>query len=617
MIPKVAFLSVLAGICALLCACPDDSVTPAGEQGAAELGAPEQGSADGVADLPRVDSGTRDTIGDTRADVAPPDVALPDTLKPDMAWPAVCDKDCLKLSMYNCTKDAKGVCVECTKAEHCTKNPWSLGPKCLTSKSYCVCTADADCASWPSGKKCVGYSPEQFCGCTKDAECPAGRKCIGYYGSLKICEVPCASNADCPTKQSPLCDKTSGICVACLTDKDCSTGYRLGDRCLKNSRGYKSCGCVADTDCAKNPHGPTCAQGAKRCSCSSDSQCKQAPYTLCYKPYDGAAYAHCQKKCVNPTDCGKGLACMLTSKKCGWCLTDQQCSDKARPYCQQATSSCVACKTDKECTSSSKKRCVPIYGQCAQCATSAHCTAAAQPYCDQAYFACFECLEDKHCSGKGSYTWGNACTFNMFMGRICRCDTNADCVGNPMGPTCFTSYMKCSCTKDADCKIAPHTKCHPPYPSATYKRCQKPCTSDKDCTMGAAPYCLKSDGRCVGCLTAAHCTGGTSPICDSTKHDCAGCKAAKDCSLSRYGGRCDSSKCSCKADADCATGSWGGKCITKSARCGCAAAADCAKSKLGKLCDATNSVCGCSVNTDCPTGSTCTGKSIAGTKICK
>ena len=72
----------------------------------------------------------------------------------------------------------------------------------------------------------------------------------------------------------------------------------------------------------------------------------------------------------------------------------------------------------------------------------------------------------------------------------------------------------------------------------------------------------------------------------------------------------------CKADTDCAIDTWGSKCLASSKRCGCVKNTDCAKSVLGKACDTKNSDCGCSTNTDCPTGKTCTGKSVAGTKIC-
>ena len=593
-----------------LAGCPEDPITP--DQAVGEQGV------DGKTPDLRRDQGHKDGLGnDSAAEAAPPDAMLPDLAQPDMAWPAVCDKTCLKASKYDCVKNAKGQCVECTKAEHCTKNPWSLGPKCDTKNSYCVCAADADCAKWPSGHKCVGFDPAKLCGCTGDSDCAAPRKCIGYFSTLKICEMPCKSNKDCPDKKnSPLCDTVSGRCMACLTDKDCATGYRLGDKCLKNSKGFQTCGCAADSHCAKNPHGPTCQLGFKRCTCKADSECTTAPYSLCALPYKGAAFAHCEKPCVNASDCGKDLACMLTSKKCGEpCLSDAHCMDKKLPYCQKATSTCVSCQSDKQC-SGSKPHCVPIYGQCKQCVTSAHCTSSSLPHCDQLYYACFECIADAHCKGTGKYTWGNKCTFNMFIGKICRCETNADCKGNAMGPTCYTDFLKCSCAKDSDCTVKPYTNCYLPYPGAKYKRCQKPCKTDNDCDLGSAPRCHAASGACVACLSAGHCNRGTSPICDAKTHGCTGCAAAKDCALSRFGRACETSKCACKADKDCAVDTWGAKCIASSKRCGCAKDTDCAKSVLGQSCDTTNSVCGCSTNSHCPTGKTCTGKSVAGTKIC-
>ena len=601
---------LLVAACLLaLAGCPDDAVTP--DQATTEQGV------DGAGPDQEVDRDSKITGGDTSVDAAPPDLPPPDLTQPDLA-PAICDKDCLKLSRYNCTKNAKGVCVECTKAEHCTKNPWSLAPKCDAKAGYCVCEADADCSKWTSGTKCVGVDPVKLCGCKVDGDCLAPRKCIGYFDTtdIKLCAMPCTSNTDCKEKGSPLCDTTTGRCQACLADKDCTTGYRLGDRCLTNAKGYKACGCAADGDCKTNPHGPTCSLGARRCTCKADSECTSKPYTLCGKPFKGAAFAHCQKPCTKPTECGTGLACMVTTGKCADpCLSNSHCNDPKLPHCDLATNTCVACLSDKQCTGS-LTHCVPIYGQCKQCITSKHCLSSSVPHCDQQYYHCFECSEDAHCKGAGKYTWGNKCFFNMFIGKLCACDTSADCKGSAMGPTCYTSYMKCSCAKDADCTVTPYTKCFPPYPNAKYKRCQKPCKVDQDCDLGSAPRCHAASGVCGACLTTAHCQRGASPICDTKTLGCTGCKVVKDCTLSRYGRACACAACSCAADSDCASDTWGGKCLTKSKRCGCDKTADCAKSALGKACDTKNSVCGCATNADCPTGKTCTGKSSAGTKIC-
>ncbi len=597
---------LLAACLLALAACPDDAVTP--DQATAEQGV------DGAGPDQKVAGDSNPADGST--DTALPDQTPPDATQPDLA-PAICDKDCLKLSKYNCAKKAKGICVECTKAEHCVKNPWSLGPKCDTKAGYCICAADADCAKWTSGKKCIGTAPVKLCGCKADGDCPAPRKCIGYFATtnMKLCAMPCKSNKDCKDAASPLCDTASGRCQACLTDKDCASGYRLGDRCLTNAKGYKSCGCKADGDCKGNPHGPTCSLGARRCTCKADSECTTAPYTMCMKPFAGAAFAHCRKPCASASDCKPPLACMIGSKKCGQCLADSHCTDSKVPYCDLATSTCVSCKSDKQCTGS-KKHCVPTYGQCKQCITSKHCTTASVPFCDPQYYHCFECTEDAHCKVAGKYTWGNKCYFNMFIGKICRCESNADCAGSPMGPTCFGSLMKCSCAKDADCKTAPYSKCFLPYPGAKYKRCQKPCKVDKDCDIGSAPRCHAASGVCGACLTGAHCQHGAAPLCDTKTLGCVGCKAVKDCALSRHGRACAGAKCSCAADKDCAADTWGSKCLSKSKRCGCEKAADCAKSTLGKVCDTKNSACGCATNSDCPAGKTCTGKSSAGTKIC-
>ncbi len=595
-------LPLLAAACFLIAGCSDDS----DPQGTLDNGTVDQSTVDATSsDGPSPDQ--------TAKDAATPDMAPP---KPDMEWPKVCDPDCIKQSPELCVKNSKGLCAECLKDEHCTKNPWALGPTCDTKNNWCVCAKSADCKGRISGFKCLDYV--NMCGCAANTDCKAGLKCVGDYIGHKVCKVPCAQDKECTNKNRPLCDKATGQCHACLTDKDCATGSRQGNKCLTDSKGHQSCGCKLSSQCVGNPNGPTCHAGYNRCTCAGDAECKTAPYSLCTLPYKGAAYAQCQKKCVNPTDCGKGMPCITSTSKCGECLADAHCTATATPYCQAATSTCVACKSDSQCASGSKKYCAPILGICRQCLKDSHCTSKTTPFCDPLYQACFECVEDKDC--KSGYTWGNKCTFNMFIGRICRCSTSADCAGSPMGPTCYAKFGKCTCQKDADCTVSPHNKCLLPYPTATYKRCQKPCATDAECkTMGMAPVCHKTSGACVGCTSDADCKTGTRPFCNTTTLSCVGCKASSDCASSLYGGLCSSGVCTCKATTDCpSTSTWGQSCIgTSSKRCGCAKTADCATSHLGKVCNATYSICSCIANTDCPTGKACSGKSVVGTGTCK
>lgn len=609
---------VLATLLAVSCDDDGGGVSVDPDLGRAEAGAPDGPAPDrGGPDRGGMDGATQDTNTSGTPDAGAGDGAGPDLVaSPDAAWPSVCDPTCLKISPELCTRDSSGQCVECTKTEHCAKNPLAYGPTCNTAAGWCVCAKDADCAGRYTGHVCLPYA--NACGCTSDAHCAAGLRCVGQYVGQKVCKVPCKADKDCTDTTRPLCDTATGRCEACVSDADCASTAVQGARCLSDEKGNKQCGCREDSHCKGNRNGPTCHAGYRRCTCAADAQCTTAPYTLCTLVHKGGAYAQCHKACASPTDCGKGLACLFASSKCGECLSDAHCTASSAPHCQAGTSTCVACTKDSQCTGSAKY-CAPTLGICRQCLSDAHCAGTkATPHCDPLYQSCFECAEDKHC--KGGYTWGNRCIFNMFVGRICRCESSADCAGSAMGPTCFATFMKCSCAKDADCTVAPHTKCLLPYPGAAYKRCQKPCTTDAQCvSLGMAPVCHKASGACVGCLTDADCATGTKPFCDKTTLECVGCKTGADCASSLYGTRCDGGVCTCAAATDCpAATTWGPACVgTSSRRCGCTKAADCATSTRGAVCDATYGICACVTTTDCPTGKTCTGKSVVGTGVCQ
>jgi len=241
-----------------------------------------------------------------------------------------------------------------------------------------------------------------------------------------------------------------------------------------------------------------------------------------------------------------------------------------------------------------------------------------------------ECGSDAHC--KKGYMWGNKCmsTSSTSTYKYCRCKVNGDCAGNPNGPTCYVTYNKCSCKTNTDCKKAPYTKCLVPYSGATYKHCQKPCLSDKDCTSSTYKYCVKSTGKCVECRGKADCTGsyykhclagscvqcGTDKDCTSSTYkyclkttgSCVKCRTNKDCASSTTSPYCNTHTGSCQecaSDAHCKSGyKWGNKCMSTSSTstykyCRCKANGDCAGNPNGPTCYATYNKCSCKTNADC------------------
>ena len=512
------------------------------------------------------------------------------------------DKDCAAGTSWGnkCIKGTTTTACGCSSDLDCAGNRY--GSTCSTATRRCSCTSDSNCKKAPY-TKCSPVSSSSYTmrcqkPCKTDVDCGANLKCNkasgmctqcsadkDCTGTYKFCEpklgkcVACKKNTDCTSTQRPFCSPTSGVCVECISDATCKAGYFWGNKCITGSAGTAACGCAAKADCAGNAHGATCLTSSRRCTCKTAAECKKAPYTRCYMGTSYATYLHCQKACTADSTCGYGLKCDKASGMCLQCKVDKDCTGNINKFCHQAMGKCVACKASKDCTSK------------------------ARPTCDTASGQCVECLTDANC--KAGYFWGNKCVTSGTSGKVCRCQGNADCAGNPRGPNCYTYYQRCTCTTDSDCK-APYTKCDKPYPSSTYKYCQKPCTSNSDCTSSYSPFCKKSTGKCVGCLTNAECAGGLSPVCDATTGTCAGCKADKDCAGSMYGSYCvkSSGRCSCSTDSHCkGLRAWGTKCSTSGSasnrRCYCSTAAHCKGSTNGPTCNTYYRRCTCTANTDC------------------
>ncbi len=405
------------------------------------------------------------------------------------------DKDCTEDGAPYCNA---GSCAQCSKPEHCAGNlsgnacvdgscscaadtdcgTTSWGPTCVTKKGIlgeykqCGCNVDTDCGTTnQNGPTC--YTKFKKCSCGADADCTVTGldKCNFPYGgaTYQHCQKACASNADCADiRDLNTCDTTTGKCVACVADTDCSgatpfcsqalgscvackadtdcatpaapfcgpvgtcveckadtdcTGSFNGGKCTTDG----SCGCVADTDCTgTNAWGTKCISvgSAKRCGCSADQECSgNANGPTCDKSYDACT-------CGSDTDCKVG-----GQTKCGMafagvpfkscqkpCTADTDCVAKeGLALCDASTSLCIACKASTDCTYN-----------------------AFQTTCDTSN-SCVECLADADCNPNGL---GPKCdTANSF----CVCASDAECATNPNGKKCDAQLQACSCTGDADC----------------------------------------------------------------------------------------------------------------------------------------------------------------------
>ena len=568
---------------------------------------------------------------------------------------------CVKSS----TTSTTGSCG-CTANTDCTGNP--NGPTCYTTFKKCSCSKDAECTKAPYTKCALPYSSAAYKHCQKPCKsnddcndstlktCDTGTgKCVACkndadctsstakYCSAKLGKcVACKTSADCTSSSYPICDTATGACKGCNTnadcaknlnggmcnsgscvckiDGDCKTGYAWGGKCTSTG---SRCGCKANTDCAANANGPTCYTTYNKCSCKNDAECTKAPYSKCYLPYSTATYMHCQKACKTNADCtGSGLTtCDTGTGKCVACKKDADCTSSTAKYCSVKLGKCVACKTKADCTSTSYPYCLASTGSCVKCMQDTHCASSTTyPFCDGTTGSCVACKNDANC--KIGVQWGNKCIKGSYSSS-CGCKLNGDCVGNPNGLICDTSYSKCTCTSDAQCKKAPYTKCGIPNTYSSYMYCQKPCTKDADCpstalkcnvssgkcgecfkdadcTSTTYKYCKVTTGKCVACKTSKDCTSASYPYCDVASGKCGECGTDAQCKTNIDGGKCVSGSCSCKADADCKTGyAWGNVCDSTYSRCGCKANATCANNVNGPTCYTTFNKCSCTTNADC------------------
>jgi hypothetical protein len=220
-----------------------------------------------------------------------------------------------------CNQDA-GRCVRCLTNANCSGgNP---GYICLPDGN-CGCNDDSQC----SGEAAIRCIPTlMLCGCNTDADCTNPR--FHVCGWNHSCG--CSSNQDCAgdggVGTTPVCDPSTGSCVACLTDADCTDP---NNRACASS--LKRCfPCRTSADCAQNAAGAVCedfgGDGVGECHCDTDSDCAGRPAALhCLS--NGGTYNECG--CLTGADCAsdaRGHAC-LDPNQHGWfqcgCATTGDC----------------------------------------------------------------------------------------------------------------------------------------------------------------------------------------------------------------------------------------------------------------------------------------------------
>lgn len=206
-------------------------------------------------------------------------------------------------------------------------------------------------------------------------------------GVVKLCTTsPCTKDSDCPDKL-PVCRKSDGTCVECLTDAHCAS---VSGRpyCQKRTRTCVSC--RTDSDCTtglKKCH--TFAGTCKQCESDEDcvsptARCERSSYICmrCDKDADcerldlppGFPTGQKWKRCVKVSEA-------IRIKVCMQCRTSRDCAKQHFRACKRdiwGAMTCIGCTTDAQCCEAGGDcglRCNVPTGKC-QCDTDAQCQAA-------------------------------------------------------------------------------------------------------------------------------------------------------------------------------------------------------------------------------------------------
>src|SRR4030095_760807 len=156
----------------------------------------------------------------------------------------------------------------------------------------------------------------------------------------------CTTDADC---SSGVCDETSGKCVACLLNSDCSGSTPICDTSTNTC-----VPCTGDPQCGggvcDEPNG-TCVECVASSDCPGDTP-------VCQN--------HACEGCTDDTQCAPGV-CDETSGKCVACLLNSDCSGRT-PICDTSTNTCVPCTGDPQCAGfANTPACDELSGECVQC----------------------------------------------------------------------------------------------------------------------------------------------------------------------------------------------------------------------------------------------------------
>jgi len=193
------------------------------------------------------------------------------------------------------------------------------------------CSADSDCQGNSGGPVC-DLTTGDCVACTPSNDvCAAGT----YCDSTNTCVAGCASNAGCAgNSNGNVCDTASHTCVGCLTSSDCA-GNTNGDVVCDTSS--QTCvGCLTNGDCAGNTSGNlVCDTSTSTCvTCVADDDC--AAGSIC-------SSNACVPGCTVTHACPSGSTCCNSA--CVDIQTDVANCGGCGSACAPVANATVSCQT--------------------------------------------------------------------------------------------------------------------------------------------------------------------------------------------------------------------------------------------------------------------------------
>ena len=151
---------------------------------------------------------------------------------------------------------------------------------------------------------------------------------------------PCTSDATCGDLR---CDTSSGACVPCLEDGDCS-----GERPHCDATSHLCVACNVTTDCGPRE---ACNVTTHRCirTCADGDDACPNPGFVC------DLTSHLCVECRSSANCAgspNGAVCDVPIGRCVQCTGNAQCA-AGTPVCDRRSGSCVGCLTSAACSAGS------------------------------------------------------------------------------------------------------------------------------------------------------------------------------------------------------------------------------------------------------------------------